>query len=287
MKDYVVIGSRYQKFLCCWASWHSPCCTFAYPHGWCVFFDMESLVRFTSRWWHPQILYKHKLFARSSLYVAFLMIVTILRMTIANSSSVIYLRSFNSFLYPLVVTGTNALNWMYLLNLNCSATKTHQRNLRSEETPSLLARGVRGTKITSRAHVERTCVLRAWVVAYYWVSRSRKANPDPPPLHRILGTLPGPLALSLPPRFTTQDSRTGTVFSPPFPSLSPSPSPLFLSLSLSLFLSLLSPSVSPSLSLFLSLSLSIFSFFLRSKASLCLYSLHRDYYTSRRFASLR
>lgn len=44
-----------------------------------AFFDMESLVRFTSRWWHPQILYKHKSFAPSSLYVAFLMIVTVLQ----------------------------------------------------------------------------------------------------------------------------------------------------------------------------------------------------------------
>lgn len=40
------------------------------------------------------------------------------------------------------------------------------------------------------AHVERTCVLRAWVVAYYWVSRSRKANLDSPPPARHLSALP-------------------------------------------------------------------------------------------------
>lgn len=91
--------------------------------------------------------------------------------------------------------------------------------------------------------MERTCVLRAWVVAYYWVSRSRKANPDPPPPHRILGTLPGPLAPSLPPRFTTQDSRTGSL----------------LSLSLSLSLYSLSLSYSLFLYLYLSISLSLSS----------------------------
>ena len=38
--------------------------------------------------------------------------------------------------------------------------------------------------------MERTCVLRAWVVAYYWVSRSRKANLDSPPPARHLSALP-------------------------------------------------------------------------------------------------
>lgn len=75
------------------------------------------------------------------------------------------------------------------------------------------------TRMTSRrgAHVERTCVLRAWVVAYYWVSRSWKANPDSSPPCRILGTLPGPsgtlLVTPAPPSGIRARARAQNLFS--------------------------------------------------------------------------
>lgn len=59
-----------------------------------------------------------------------------------------------------------------------------------ENTDRLATRAKIGDGSPFEAHVERTCVLRAWVVAYYWVSRSRKANLDSSPPARHLSALP-------------------------------------------------------------------------------------------------
>lgn len=119
MENYIAVGlflSRDQS--CVGASWHSPGCALAYPRGWCVF-AWQGIPLFTSWRWYPQILYRRKSFAPSPLYVASLIIVTILR--IDNHElydfSVIYFdrdprRSDGPLFYPRVATGTNAPSWM-------------------------------------------------------------------------------------------------------------------------------------------------------------------------------
>lgn len=227
-------------------------------------------VRFTSSRWHPQIqiqavhCYPSFLFSSST-------IPSVITANISLSTGVfsfVFSAATILSVLPRCESRTGGCTW------RGSSRHTEMRSSDLQPPPSILvpcwspcsARCEEQRWLSDGAHVEQTCVLRAWVVAYYWVSRSRKANPDLPPPRRILGTLPGPLAPSSPPRFPPRTR--GRACS-------------LLSLSLSLAVPL-------SLCLYFSFSLLCsvaFFFFSPSEASLRL-SLHRGtIYMLHRFAS--